>query len=200
MFAVDHVLVSDAVLDAPFACNLGECLGACCVHGDQGAPLEPEEREQLEAALPVVHHKLRSEALDVIARKGVWTEEEPGQYGTATVGGRECVFVTYDKSVAKCTLQQAHHLGRLEFEKPISCHLYPIRVETHGEGEDAIEVLNYEQIELCKPAVRSGRRTASQLSDFLRKPLTRKYGPDWYGRFQEAVQNRREILIDSSPQ
>ncbi len=194
MFAVDHVLISDAVLDAPFACHLGQCLGGCCVHGDQGAPLEPNEREQLEAALPIVEHKLRREALEVIAREGVWVEEEPGQYGTATVGGRECVFVTYDKTVAKCALQEAHYAGRLDFEKPISCHLYPIRVETHGSGEEAIEVLNYEQIDLCKPAIRHGRRTGVQLTDFLRKPLTRKYGPGWFNSFQLALEGRREAL------
>ena len=107
MFAVDHVLISDAVLDAPFACHFGQCLGACCVHGDHGAPLEPDERAKLEAALPIVKHKLRPEALRAIAREGVWTEEERGKYGTTTVGGRECVFVTYDKDVAKCSLQQA---------------------------------------------------------------------------------------------
>ena len=194
MFAVDHVLISDAVLDAPFACHLGQCLGGCCVHGDHGAPLEPDERERLEAALPIVKHKLRPEALRVIARDGVWTEEEPGKYGTTTVAGRECVFVTYEKGVAKCTIQQAYNAGRLDFEKPISCHLYPIRVEAHGTGEDAIEVLNYEQIDLCKPAIRHGGRTGLQLDEFLRKPLTRKYGPGWYTRFRETVESRREIL------
>lgn len=196
MFEVDHVLISDAVLDAPFACNLGQCLGGCCVHGDQGAPLEPDEREKLEAALPIVEHRLRPEALEVIARQGVWTEEEPGHYGTATVAGRECVFVTYDKRVAKCALQEAHHAGRLDFEKPISCHLYPLRVETHGTGDEAIEVLNYEQIDICRPAIGHGRRTGVQLADFLRKPLTRKYGPGWYKRFREAVEVRREIFYE----
>ncbi len=194
MFAVDHVLISDTVLDAPFACHLGQCLGGCCVHGDHGAPLEPDEREQLEAAFPVVRHKLRPEALEVIARVGVWTEEEPGKYGTTTVGGRECVFVTYDKTVAKCALQQAFTAGRLDFEKPISCHLYPIRVETHGSGDEAIEVLNYEQIDLCKPGIKHGRRTETQLTDFLRKPLTRKYGPNWFARFQATIADRREAL------
>ena len=154
MFAVDDVLISDAVLDAPFACHLPQCLGGCCVHGDHGAPLEPDERERLEAALPIVERKLWQEALEVIARKGVWIEEEPGKCGTTVVAGRECVFVTYDKAVAKCAHQQAYNVGRLEFEKPISCHRYPLRVEIHGTGSEAIEVLNYEQIRLRKPAIK----------------------------------------------
>ncbi len=199
MFAVDHVLVSDAVLDAPFACHLGQCLGGCCVHGDHGAPLEADEREALEAALPIVRDKLRREALEAIARHGVWVEEESGHYGTTTVGGRECVFVTYEKHVAKCALQEAHNAGRLDFEKPISCHLYPLRVETHGTGDDAIEVLNYEQIELCKPGIRHGGRTGVQLAEFLRKPLTRKYGPAWFKRFRETIEVRRGILSEASP-
>lgn len=194
MFTVDHVLISDAVLDAPFACNLGRCLGACCVHGDRGAPLEPEEREALEQALPVVKDRLMPEALKVIEREGVWTSEEKGHYGTTTVGGRECVFVRYEGKVAKCSLQEAFNEGRITFEKPISCHLYPVRVEQHGSGEDLIEVLNYEQIDLCKPAITHGNQTSTQLVDFLQAPLTRKYGPAWYRRFKSAVKERRGVL------
>ncbi len=191
MFAVDHVLISDEVLDAPFACHLGQCLGGCCVHGDRGAPLEPEERAELEAVLPIVEHRLRPEARKAIAEAGVWTEEEPGAYGTTCVDGRECVFVVYDGAVAKCAIQQAFREGKTDFEKPISCHLFPIRVERYGEGEDAVEVLNYERIRLCRPAVKHGRRTDTQLADFLERPLTRRYGADWYRRFRDALFDRR---------
>ncbi|MEM1041593.1 MAG: DUF3109 family protein [Bacteroidota bacterium] len=194
MFAIDHVLVSDALLDAPFACHLGRCLGGCCVHGDRGAPLEPDERAELERALPVVARDLRPEALRVIDEQGVWVEEEPGHYGTSCVDGRECVFVVYEGKVAKCALQQAYHAGRLDFEKPVSCHLFPVRIEPIG-GTD---VLNYEQIGLCKPAVRHGRRRGTQLYDFLRKPLTRKYGAAWYEQFRTACAERAAILFDTA--
>ncbi|MFN3596959.1 MAG: DUF3109 family protein [Rubricoccaceae bacterium] len=192
MFAVDHVLVTDALLDAPFACHLGACLGGCCVHGDRGAPLEPEERAALEAALPAVEAHLRPEARAVIAREGVWEEDAAGTYATTTVRGRECVFVVYVHGVAKCALQQAYHEGRIGFEKPISCHLFPVRVERYGEGEGAVEVLNYERIELCRPAVRHGRRTGMQLAAFLERPLTRLYGEAWYARFRAALDDRRQ--------
>ena len=195
MFAVDHVLVSDALLDAPFACHLGSCFGACCVHGDRGAPLDPDEREALDAALPVVEEKLRPEARAEIARRGTWEGDERGGYHTTTVRGRECVFVVYDggaqSGVAKCALQQAFWEGKLGFEKPVSCHLYPVRVETYGEGPDATDVLNYEAIELCAPAVPHGRRTGVQLADFLERPLTRKYGAAWFATFRETLRQRR---------
>lgn len=195
MFAVDHVLVTDALLDAPFACSLGACFGACCVHGDRGAPLEPDEREDLEAALPVVQDRLRPEARREIARSGVWEGNEREGYGTTTVAGRECVFVVYDgkgpRAVAKCALQEAYWAGKLGFEKPLSCHLYPIRVERYGEGEEAVEVLNYERIDLCRPAVPHGERTGVQLAAFLERPLTRRYGAGWFARFREALRQRR---------
>jgi hypothetical protein len=194
MFAVDDILISDAVLDAPFTCHLGRCHGACCVHGDRGAPLDPDERDALERALPVVARDLRPEALDAIERDGVWVEEEPGEYATTCVGGRECVFVVYEGKVAKCALQQAYHAGRLDFEKPISCHLFPIRVEKVGGAE----VLNYEQIDLCAPAVAHGRRQGVQLYDFLRAPLTRKYGPAWYDAFRDACVERAAVLFSTT--
>jgi hypothetical protein len=104
------------------------------------------------------------------------------------------VFVVYDGAVAKCALQQAYWEGKIGFEKPVSCHLYPIRVEHHGTGADAVEVLNYEQIDLCRPAVRHGARTDVQLIDFLERPLSRRYGVDWYARFSTALDERRAAL------
>ncbi|MGB3543420.1 DUF3109 family protein, partial [Rubrivirga sp.] len=154
-------------------------------------PLEDDERTALEDALPVVEHRLRPEARAEIARRGVW-EGQPGHYHTTTVRGRECVFVTYDGPVAKCSLQQAFWEGKIGFEKPVSCHLYPIRVETYGEGADATDVLNYETIELCKPAIPHGRKTGMQVADFLERPLTRKYGAEWVAKFRATLAQRRQ--------
>jgi hypothetical protein len=200
MFAVDDILISDDLLEAPFACDLGRCRGACCVHGDRGAPLEPEERAELDAALPVVWDALRPEARAVIEREGTWVEEAPGEYGTACVGGRECVFVVYEgggpaKGVAKCALQRAYHAGRLAFEKPISCHLFPIRIEEWV----GTTVLNYERAELCRPAVAQGSRLGVLLPDFLRAPLTRRFGAEWYERFRAACRERAAELADARP-
>lgn len=190
MFVVNETLISDALLDAPFTCNLGACLGGCCVHGDAGAPLEPEERERLEAALPRVRKYLRPEALKVIDEQGVWEEDAPGHYATTCVDGAHCVFVTYEGPVAKCALQKAYREGRIDFPKPISCHLYPIRVEHIG----GFETLNYEQIDLCAPGRTLGKRNGRQVVDFLQEPLERKYGAAWFAEFRKVWLERRALI------
>lgn len=193
MFAVDDVLVSDDLLNAPFSCNLGACHGACCVQGESGAPLESEERFVLEEVLPVVKKFLRREALEVIEQKGVWEEVGKQEYAATCVDDAECVFVAYEGPVAKCAIQLAHDEGRIDFPKPISCHLFPVRVEKLGE----LDALNYEHVSLCVSAVRKGRRAGIKLYDFLRTPLTRKYGEAWYDRFRDACQARERELHPS---
>lgn len=193
MFAVDDVLVSDDLLEAPFCCNLGACHGACCVEGDSGAPLEREELEILEEVLPSVRKYLRPEALKVIEEHGVWEEIAPDEFATTCVEGRECVFVTYDGPIARCAIQLAHRDGRTDFPKPVSCHLFPVRVARFGN----VDALNYERVGLCEPAVKKGKRDGVQLYDFLREPLTRKYGEDWYRKFRDACEERRALLDTS---
>ncbi|MEM8488012.1 MAG: DUF3109 family protein [Bacteroidota bacterium] len=190
MFAVGNVLVTDELLDAPFACHLGACHGGCCVQGDSGAPLAPEERQELEKIFPQVRNDLRAEAIEVIEKDGVWEEIEPQRYATTCVNDAECVFVTYDGPVAKCAIEKAYFEGRISFRKPVSCHLYPLRAERYGD----VDALNYEQIPLCKPAIKNGAENNIQLLDFLREPLVRKYGEAWYEQFRLACEERREAL------
>jgi hypothetical protein len=188
MFVVKDILVSDALMDAPFACDLGACLGGCCVQGDSGAPLELDELVELDMALPFVRDRLRPEALDVIDERGAWEETEPGHFATTCVDDAECVFVTYDRGIAKCSLQQAHASGEISFEKPVSCHLYPLRIEKIGEHV----TVNYERIGLCQPGVINGERLGIQLSDVLRQPLVRRFGQEWFDEFQRVLAARRE--------
>ncbi|MFQ5569181.1 MAG: DUF3109 family protein [Rhodothermales bacterium] len=190
MFVVEDKLISDELLDAPFACNLGACQGACCVQGDSGAPLEPEECAELEAILPRVRKHLSREALQVINKKGVWEEVEPGEYATTCIGKAECIFVTYDGSVAQCAIQKAHRAGRIDFPKPISCHLFPVRIERIGE----YDVLNYEQVRLCNTARKRGRRHNIQLVALLREAFERKYGAAWYQSFRKVCEHRVHAL------
>lgn len=194
MFVVGDALISDALLDAPFACNLGACLGACCVHGESGAPLEPEERAALEAVVPRVRKYLRPEALEIIEEKGIWEEIAPGDYATTCIDDAECVFVTYEGPVAKCAIHKAYLAGRVDFPKPISCHLFPLRVEPMGE----FQVINYEQVALCDPARRHGRRHQVHLADALGEALTRKFGEAWYAAFREAYEERLQALRPAS--
>ncbi len=194
MFAVDDTLISDELLDAPFSCNLGACRGGCCVDGEAGAPLEASERALLEDALPFVRKILTKEAQAVIEENGVWEEVAPGEYATTCVDNRECVFVTYDGPVAKCAIQKAHILGRLAFPKPISCHLFPVRIQNYGD----IDLLNYEQVSICDSARKNGRRLRLPLVKYLREPLVRKYGEAWYQKFEKACDERLAALSDAS--
>lgn len=190
MFAVCDTLISDDLLDAPFTCNLNACHGACCVEGTSGAPLEADERALLEDILPRVRPFMRSEALAVVERDGVWEADGPDGYATTCVDGAECVFVTYDGPVAKCAIQKAYEKGRIDVPKPISCHLFPIRVERHG----TYDVLNYERVALCEPACTLGKRRQVQLVDMVREALQRKFGAAWYEAFRATWEERRRLL------
>lgn len=197
MLSVDHVLLSDDLVAARFACDLGACKGACCLVGDAGAPVLAHERELLDAAVPLVHDLLTDEARRVIADVGAWEETAPGVYHTACVDGPAgpgaCVFVHYDRGIATCSIERRYHAGQYGWPKPISCHLYPLRVQTLGTpgDPDALDLVNYEQIDLCDPARARGEREDLLLSDFLEGPLTRAYGAEWYQRFQAALAQRR---------
>ena len=192
MFVVDNILVSDDIAEAQFSCNLGACHGACCVQGDSGAPLEKRELSEIDRALDVVRERLRPEAADVVSREGGWEKRSDGGYATTCVGDAECVFVRYQGPVAKCLIQEAHARGELDFPKPISCHLYPIRITDLGD----FDALNYEQMPMCRPAVRQGKRTGEFLSEMLEWPLTRKYGAEWYKKFKAACEKRRSVFAE----
>lgn len=189
MFAVSDILVSDSLVDAPFLCNLGACHGACCVQGDAGAPLENDEVAEIERILPRVRRYLRPEALRVIDEEGAFERRKDGGFATACVDGAECVFVRYEGKVAKCAIQRAHQDGRIDFPKPISCHLYPVRIEHFGD----LDALNYEEIPLCDSGRARGCRLDVQLVDFLREPLTRKYGAAWYETLRHVCEERRAV-------
>lgn len=193
MFVVDDILISDRVVNAPFSCNLGACLGGCCVQGDSGAPLEEAELAELERVLPRVRKYLRKEAHEIIDRKGVWEERGEGEFVTNCVESRECVFVTYEGPIAKCAIQKAYVEGKVDFVKPVSCHLYPLRVERHG----GVTVLNYENIPLCDSGRAAGCSQGIQLAEFLREPLIRRFGEAWYAQFKLACEERRDAFSAS---
>jgi Protein of unknown function (DUF3109) len=183
MFVVENVLLSDDIAEVSFACNLGACFGACCVQGDEGAPLTQAECRELEAILPKVQHLLSEEALAVIAAQGVWERTESGNLATTCVNGGSCVFVHQENNVSKCAIQQVYHQGEITFEKPLSCHLYPIRVKNYAGHE----VLNYEQIPICSSGILNGTSTGTLLYQYLKTPLIRKYGKDWYQALEDTI-------------
>lgn len=190
MFVVDDILVSDEIATAFFACNLGACRGACCVQGDSGAPLEESELQILEDLVPVTRKYLGEEAVGIIDSEGCWEDLGSGRYATRCVESGECVFVTYAGDVAMCSIQKAHEKGKTDFPKPVSCHLFPIRIEDYG----TYEVMNYEWVAICEPGRLAGTRSETHLTTFLREPLIRKYGEEWYDKLVDACAERRSAL------
>lgn len=186
MIKVDDVLVSDDIKEKEFVCNLEKCKGACCVEGDFGAPLDEGELTVLKEIYPKVKPYLSPEGIRVIEAEGTHTVDDDGDYCTPIINGRECVYAIYDKNkVLKCGIEQAYNDGKITWKKPISCHLYPIRV-TSKKG---FEALNYHKWHICSPACTLGRELQVPLYRFLKDPLIRKYGEAWYDSLVKAIEN-----------
>ena len=185
MIKVGEVLVSDEVRDVEFVCNLEKCKGACCVEGDLGAPLEEDELEIMKKITPTVLPYLTPEGQKEIQKQGSYILDEDGDYSTPTIGGRECAFAIYDdKGVLKCGIEQAYLDGKISYRKPISCHLYPIRITKKKN----LEAVNYHKWSICSAACALGKSLGVPVYKFLREPLIRKYGEQWYSELEEAMQ------------
>jgi hypothetical protein len=177
MIRIGDTLVSLDILERQFVCDLAVCKGACCVEGDAGAPLESDEPAELQKVLPVVWDDLSPEAQSVIRRQGVACIDVEGETVTSIVNGKNCVFTCYDPSgVCKCAIEKARNEGRTDVCKPISCHLYPIRVKAY----EAYKAVNYDRWRICRCAEALGNKTHTPLYRFLREALVRKFGQAWY--------------------
>lgn len=161
-----------------FSCDLDRCKGACCtMPGATGAPILEAEIPMLEKAFDIVKGDLTTAALDVIAQKGVWEREPSGSLSIPTIGERDCVFVVYEGDIAHCAIERAYRDGRItDFPKPISCHLFPIRI--YPEGEDDTFLVCYEEISECSPGRKAGIEHKVKLVDFLETPLVRALGAE----------------------
>jgi len=179
MFIVGNAILEDDLADARFACDLEGCRGACCcLEGGRGAPLADDEVTEIERAYPVVRDSLPAEHRAVLERVGL-VDGGPGGFATTCVNDRACAFVYYDGEIARCAFERAYLDGRLSWRKPLSCHLFPIRV-----GRVFHDALRYEQISECMPGRVRGKRDGVRLTSFLREPLTRAYGTQWYAELQ----------------
>ena len=159
MLQVGNVIVSFDVLKEEFLCDLSACRGACCIEGDAGAPLELDEQ-------------------------GVAYVDPEGDLVTSIVGGKDCVFTCYDeKGCCHCAIEKACREGKTDFLKPVSCHLYPIRVKDFG----TFKGVNYNRWDVCKAAVLLGRKENLPVYKFLKEPLIRKFGAEWYEELEAAV-------------
>ena len=180
MLIVKDVLVSDEIVEEQFICNLKACKGACCWEGDWGAPLEKPELKILEQIYEHVAPYLSEEGKAVIKEEGLFTYyEEPKEYGTTLLKNGACVYMTYDElGIAKCGIEQAYLAGATDFKKPISCHLYPIRVKANEKT--GFEALNYDEWDICSAACELGKKEQLPVYRFVKEALVRKYGEDFY--------------------
>ena len=187
MIEIGKTLISDDVLDEAFVCDLQKCKGACCVEGDLGAPLLESELVEVENVVDLVKPYLSKEAVEILEKEGGYILDEDGDYSTTTINGKECSFAFYDKSgILKCSIEQAYKEGKTGFKKPISCHLYPIRIGKLPE----FEALNYDRWHICSPACDLGKELKVPVYKFLKEALIRKYGEDWYEELKRAVKDR----------
>jgi hypothetical protein len=186
MILIDDVLVSDDVVEQKFVCNLKACKGACCVAGDYGAPLEDDEVLILKEIYPKIKPFLTAEGIAEIEKQGThaYFEGDMNAIGTPLIAGAACVYVAYDADgTAKCGIEQAHKAGVVEWKKPISCHLYPIRISKTA----SFTVLNYDEWDICKAACTFGKRLQVPVYEFLKEPLIRRFGADFYEALDATV-------------
>ncbi len=178
----DNVLINPEVTTTHFACDLSKCKGACCtLESDFGAPLELKEIEILEDILPIVKEYLPLEHKEEIEFNGFY-ERKFGEYLTRSVNRRACVFVYYENGIAKCGIEKVFIEGKTNFRKPISCHLFPIRISKFGG-----DILRYEKFSDCKPALENGKKLNITILDFCRNALQRLYGNNWFNKLKETI-------------
>lgn len=185
MLQIDETIISLEIIDQTFCCDLSKCRGGCCVEGESGAPLEEDEIAELEKALPQVWDELSPRARQLISEQGVYYRDASGETVTSIVNGKDCVFTCYDdKGICSCALEKAWREGKITFMKPISCHLYPIRLSKLASGGTA---LNYQRWQVCQAGQIKGKALGLPLYKFLKEPLIRKFGQDWYDQLCEAA-------------
>jgi hypothetical protein len=183
MIKVDEVLISDDVHDVHFCCNLRQCKGACCVEGDAGAPLEEMEISLLEDYIDEIKVFMASTGIQEVEKTGVFDYDADGRFVTPLVNGNECCFVFFEDGIARCAIEQAFQEKKIPFPKPISCHLYPVRITQIG-NQDA---LNYHKWHICNKALENGMKLKLPLYRFLEDALIRKYGRSWYNKLAKLL-------------
>lgn len=180
---IDDILVSSDIFTEEFCCDLDACKGNCCVEGDAGAPVTLDEIGGIEDALDTVWDDMSASAQAVVDKQGVAYTDRDGDLVTSIVGGKDCVFTCYEGDCCLCALERAYRSGKTGFCKPISCALYPIREKRLGNGMIA---LNYNRWDVCRDAVKKGRELHLPVYKFLKEPLIRRFGAEFYEKLCEA--------------
>ena len=189
MFQIDKTIVSEEIISNDFVCNLSACKGACCIDGEAGAPLEESELSILESIYPSVKPYLRPEGLTAIEAQGVYIKGVDGDWETPLIDGADCAYVIFDnKGVALCAIEKAYNEGKIDWKKPISCHLYPVRVKQYSD----FSAVNYHRWYICDNACSLGKELTVPVYKFVKEALIRKFGHQWYEELEEVAKAMKE--------
>lgn len=188
MFQLRKTIVSEDLLEKDFVCNLSACKGACCVDGEAGAPLSEEETKILEEIYPKVKPFLRKEGIEVIEKEGAWITSDFDELETPLINHKECAYVIFDdKKTALCGIEEAYNQGKIDWKKPISCHLYPVRVKEYSE----FAAVNYNKWDICDDACTLGKELQIPVYKFVKEALIRKFGETWYEELEKVAEQHK---------
>ena len=184
MFQIKKTIVSEEIIENDFVCNLNACKGQCCIDGDAGAPITDEETEIMVDIYPKVKPYLQAEGIVEIEKQGAFIKGEDGEWETPLVNGSACAYVIFDdKKTAKCGIEEAYNDGVIDFKKPVSCHLYPVRVREYT----GLTAVNYHKWEICDAACSLGQELKVPIYKFVKESLIRKFGEAWYAELEEVA-------------
>ncbi|MFD0992633.1 DUF3109 family protein [Tenacibaculum geojense] len=188
MFQLGKTIVSEDIIEKEFVCNLSACKGICCVEGDAGAPLSKEETKILEDIYPTIKPFLRPEGIDAIEKQGTWIKSDFDELETPLVNDAECAYVTFDnKGTSLCGIEEAYNKGLIDWKKPVSCHLYPVRVKDYAE----FAAVNYHKWDICDDACSLGKELQVPVYKFVKEALIRKFGENWYSALEKHVEDKK---------
>lgn len=185
MLQIQNTIVSLDIIEKDFCCDLSVCKGNCCIEGDAGAPLTDEEADIILNILPLIWDDLTPQAREVIEQQGISYFDKDGERVTSIVNNKDCVFARTDHNgMCYCAIEKAYRAGKIDFLKPISCHLYPIRVKDFGDFVG----LNYHRWDICHCARMLGKKQHIRLYQFLKEPLIRRFGQAWFDELELVVE------------
>jgi len=185
MFQIENTLVSEEIITKDFVCNLNACKGACCVEGEAGAPLEKEETDWLEKNYDLISPFMDEKGKAAVKEQGKFIAVGKGEFETPLVNGKECAYVVFgSNNITQCSIENAYQAHKIDFKKPISCHLYPVRVKQYSE----FKAVNYHSWNICSAACELGESLKIPIYQFVKEALVRKFGKKWYAELEIAAQ------------
>lgn len=191
MVEINNTLVSMEIFKKKFLCDIAACKGQCCVDGDSGAPIENDEIPIIEQTYEKIIPFMRGEGIKAIKEQGLYVVDYDNEMVTPLVNDKECAYAIFENGIAKCVFEKAYNEGVINFQKPISCHLYPIRISKLRKHE----ALNYDVWDICKSALTCGAEANVPVYKFLKHPLIRKYGKEWYKELEFVAAELEKVEL-----